>query len=504
MSRLQFLSLFALGLLPASLVAPLPAQVSRVSEIEAFVDRAFALGATPGLGVAVILEGKLVLDRGYGYTDATARRRADQRSYWYLASTSKSLTGFALALLAQEDSLDLAAPITELLPEARWHRDAKVDDLTAISFLAHTHGLNAGAVVQSAAYTGVFEESSFPELLQYSAPLDSRELRYSNLGYNVASMIIDSRRSEKWKAYLDRRVLRPAGMRETHSTLSGLDRRRVAMPHDWSPDGAFVTRPLAKRDRTLNAAGGHFATTGDMARWILVHMDGGLLNGKRVFPAELVERTHGILARHTNPEQRFAFFNREGWGYGWDIGSYEGDRMISRFGSYHSYRSHVSYLPDRRAGVVVMVNGQTGSPLTDIIAAYVYDLAAGRPDAEARGDARLKELAGRLEQAKQGARADRERRAGRQRPLPRPLKDYAGTYEHPGYGRMTWKEKDGALEMTWGVLEAVAEVYNADKNQLRVELAGSGSVVEFKFEASGPATGLKIGDIDMARSGDQR
>ena len=102
----------------------------------------------------------------------------------------------------------------------------------------------------------------------------------------------------------------------------------------------------------MNSAGGHISTVHDLARWTIVQMDSGVIDGKRVFPKGAVVLSQTLIAKHTRDQsKKFAFFDREGWGAGWDIGSYEGERMVSRFGSYAQTRSHLSFLPNRRIGV---------------------------------------------------------------------------------------------------------------------------------------------------------
>lgn len=82
------------------------------------------------------------------------------------------------------------APIPSLLPDVRWHPEVRVQELTLASFLAHTHGIESGPIVTSAASTGVFTEDHFAKLLTYRRPRSSRALAYSNVGYNIASMVI--------------------------------------------------------------------------------------------------------------------------------------------------------------------------------------------------------------------------------------------------------------------------------------------------------------------------
>lgn len=86
-------------------------------------------------------------------------------------------------------------------------------------------------------------------------------------------------------------------------------------------------------------------------------------------------------------------------------------------------------------------------------------------------------------------------RAARLAPLPRPLSDYAGTYYSPTAGTMEWRVVASGLELRMGVVQSRAEVFDADANQLRVEVTGGGDVVEFAFpETSGPASSVSMYD----------
>jgi hypothetical protein len=214
-----------------------------------------------------------------------------------------------------------------------------------------------------------------------------------------------------------------------------------------------------------------------------------------------VALSHRLLAPQTRDQaKRFAFFDREGWGAGWDIGAYQGERMVSRFGGYSTTRSHLSFLPGRRIGVVAMSTGGLGSSLTDVIAALAYDLEAGRPDARSKAEQRLSELTTRLVQSRERVAADDSTRAARQRqPLGRPLRDFAGRYAEPSFGEIVFTEREGRLAYRWGAVYGPAEIFDAAKSQLRIEVAGSGTVVTFRFEGAGPASGLELQGATFAR-----
>lgn len=501
MRRLSCLVLMLLATVTRADAQPRGADAKTIARlVDSLASRAMADGLAPALGVAITMDGRTIYSRAFGMADATAGIRANDRTLWYLASTSKSFTGFAIALLADRGVLRVDAPITSLLPGVAWNPEVHVDSLTLAHFLSHTHHINDNAVVMSAAFTGEIPEEKWPSLISLAGRERNDDLIYSNFGYNVAAMVIDRLRPEGWRAFLERNVFKPAGMRETYSRVSGIDARRIAKPHGIDAKGRYYTEPFFKTDRTMNSAGGQIATLRDLARWTIVQMDSGRIDGKRVFPASAVALSHRLIAKQTREQaKRFAYFDREGWGAGWDLGTYNGERMVSRFGSYGNTRSHLSFLPNRRIGAVVM---STGGPsvLTDIIAAYAYDLEAGRDYAVDSANARIAVLTQRLADAGPGrARQDSIRAARQAQPLKHPIASFAGTYEAPGYGRVVITERGGKLDYRWGALYGPVEIFDASKDEMRIEIVGSGNVVSFTFPPNGPASSISLQGVTFAR-----
>ncbi len=457
-------------------------------------------GLAPALGVAITMDGRTIYSKSFGMADVTRGIPADDRTLWYDASTSKSFTGFGTSLLAQRGVISFDTPITKLLPGVKWNPEVHADSLTLARFLSHTHYINDDAIVQSAAFTGEIPQKQWPDLIQLAGPQKTRDLIYSNFGYNVAAMVIDRVRPEGWQKFLETNVYVPAGMHDTYTRITGIDSKRIAKPARVTAQGKYITEPFFKVDATMNSAGGHIATLKDFARWTIVQMDSGVIDGKRVFPKEAVVLSQTLIAKQTRDQaKRFAFFDREGWGAGWDIGTYEGERMVSRFGSYGNTRSHLSFLPNRRIGEVVMSTGGI-SALTDIIAAFAYDLEAGRPDARERADSRLNMLRTQFANLKAGAvRSDSIREERQRVPLKHALADFAGTYENPAYGRMVFTVAGGKLQYKWGALYGPVEIFDATKDKMRIEIVGSGNVVRFIFPAAGPATSIDLEGVKFER-----
>lgn len=490
------------------------------TDVANFADRLVDAGLVPGMAVAVARGDWVVFEEGFGTADRRTRRRVSPATQFYIASSTKSLTALAVSLGADRGELDLDAPLTRYLPDARLADGADPDDLTLRRLLTMTHGLDGnGPIVLLTAYVGEYDRDRLPGLLRLHPPTGrAGSFSYNNLGYNLLGVVLEEVHGTSWKEVVHRDVLQPLDMASTSAYRSRLDPDRIAYPHSMAPalpaeeaaapgdeeDGgssaAFERIRLIKNDGNLHAAGGHFTTAGDLARYVAAHLGGGTLEGNRVLPEAPVRRTHEA---HVAQDRRFGPYQRFGWGWGWDLGTVDGDTILHRFGAFAGYRSHMSFMPAEDVGVVVLVNGDgPASPSSDLMASYVYDRLRGRADLEATYGGRLEEL---VEMA-EGARADladhRAERAGRMAPLSHPLEAYAGTYENEILGRMTWRVVAGGLEAHVGLLEGRAEVFDADEDQLRVELTGGGTVVDFDFEENeGPATSLDVLGYTFRRSG---
>jgi CubicO group peptidase (beta-lactamase class C family) len=469
--------------------------------VDSLARLAIAEGLAPGLGIALTSHGRIVHLGTYGYADASARIPVTARTLWYVASTTKAFTGLALAQLMSDQRISLQSDVRTLIPGLETPVGADPRRLTLAAFLSHTTGLTDMAIVQSASFTAAIPAERWPSLLR-SATVDTIPgLVYSNLGYEVAAMVIDARRPEGWRQFTTDRVFVPAGMHDTHLRISTIDPTRIARPTDARSDGTFRTARFDKRDETMAAAGGVLSTLGDLARFTIIQTDAGRIDGREVFRPSLIARTHAPLATHTRPQsKRFAHFEREAWGIGWDLGSYNGEPMVSRFGSYHSTRSHLSFLPRISAGAIAQSNGGAGTALCDLLAAYYYDLSLGLPAAHAIAAQRMDSLRRQWQVVLPRLATQDSVRASRQRPTAHPAATFAGQYTSALLGTLAISSGERGLHFRWGVLDGELEVFDAPTDRLRMEIAGSGRVISFQFDGAERVTSLELDGVTFTRT----
>jgi CubicO group peptidase (beta-lactamase class C family) len=480
------------SLLTAVLILGVVEGVEAQNEVDATIDswarplveQAFSRELSPGLSVAVVTRQGTIWTWSGGKADLESGRAVTDATSFYIASTSKALLALAVALRADSGALDLDQTLAQAFPGARFPAAYDASSATVRDLLTHTHGIHPrGPISLRVAFSGDYDNELLLNLLGEHGVLPDRSFVYSNLGYDLAGILLDRATTRGWADILRSTVLEPLAMHETSSWVSRLPEEQRAMPHELGANG-FERIRLAKADANMGPAGGQFASARDLARLVEAELTGGMVAGQRVFPEEVITETQ---RQQVAQEKSYAFFDRFGWGLGWDLAHYESDIVVQRFGSFAGYRSHVSFIPERGIGVVALTNGGSASSrLTDIVACALYDHVAGRDDVQERLTTRLDSLAADAARKRADAESDQQLQTTRQAPLPHPIDTYIGHYVSASFGTLEILRGSSptGLVSVFGVQRSPVEFLDVEQNIFRVKLLGRGSGLEFQYEDS--------------------
>ncbi len=464
------------------------AQLAR--DVDAFVTQLMTYNVTPGLAIAVVKGNEPVLIRGYGFADLERKRAVTPTTGFYIASITKTFTALTMKLMEQRGLLELSDPVSKYLPQLVMAPGLSADSITLVQLLTHTHGIgNSGPVVALTAFNGVHTNARLLELMREHKPGESgRNFRYTNVGFNLAGLIIDEVTDDSWKNVMQKEVLDPIGMKNTRAFISRYDSAQLAMPYAATGDGGFRRVHYAKGDGNMHAAGGLISTAQDLAKWLEVQMNGGVLDGKRVFPEAAIAATQ---SRIVSLPPSNSSDTQYGQGLGWQLYRFNGAEVIMHGGGFAGFVSFVAFVPASKIGVAVMVNdSKVAGAAADLVAEYVIARALNQPGYQDKYAQKAEELRSTVMKRRDAIAQDAARRAARPQTLPHPLSAYVGVYENPVIGRFVWEQRGDKLHARWGLLQATAEVFNHEKNQMRVELEpGTGEVVEFRL-TDGRATSM--------------
>ena len=461
----------------------------------------------PGIAIVVIKDDRPIFVRAYGMADKEAGIKADTDTLFYTGSSTKSYTALAAALLDQEGKIKLADPVTKYTPGIHFKNEIP-DKVTIQNLLTHTSGLRNTALINRLAFTGQIDQREIDHVLADGTTFNDaafEKYNYTNLGYNIYGLALHYHLKKKWQDVLQERIFTPAGLKHTTAYVSKARAKKfkIVAPYVISSDGPdagkMVRSGLEKTDETMQSAGGIFTSISDLGRWLNLNMNGGKLDGKQVVPAEVIRKAQTGYTKSTRNDPPFSGDGE--YGLGWQIGKYRNDKVVYHHGGYPGYRSHVSFMPEKKIAVGVLVNNDAlGGRLSDMLAAYAYDWWLQTENLEADYARQLQETLAAYQKRTQGIAAEAARRAKREWQLTKPFADYAGKYQNDLLGTIEILPKEKALAVRMGALNTVATPYT-EKDTIRVVMqpGGDGDVIGFVKDAEGKIVSMTYGGFTFTK-----
>jgi serine beta-lactamase-like protein LACTB len=314
------------------------------AQLGAAIARFMAANSTPGVSVAVVENGAEEWSAGFGSADLESAVPATAHTLYRLGSISKSITATAALLLWQQGKLDLDAPLQKYCPSF----PAKDTPISTRELLGHIAGIRHYKDGPDDLETG--NTKHFLNPIQAGIdffkndPLVAKpgtEYHYSTQGFTLVGCAIEGASGEQYVDYVRQNVLAPAGMSHTVP-----DDRFGIIPHRtrfYSKDksGAITNADFLDSSYKI-PGGGWLSSADDMAQFEVA-----ILNDRIVSRA-----TRDLMWTPLKPSDgrpdRYAL----GWATGNEVGMFD----VGHSGSQQGTSTDITIVPERRAGVVVLIN----------------------------------------------------------------------------------------------------------------------------------------------------
>src|SRR6266481_1242276 len=328
-----------------------------VVELDAFITRALKEYQVPGAAVAVLRDGKMALLKGYGVRDVTKSGAVDENTIFQLASVTKTLTATAAATVVDEGKLDWDTPIFNYLTEFVGYDPYMTRYLTERDLLAQRTGWPAytGDQLDSFGY----DRAEILRRLRFFKPRYSlREVaQYSNPGFFVAGEVAARCAKQSWNDLLEQRLFKPLEMSRSGTVIKALKDSNATAAHAFVGGKIAVVEPT-ELDVTGAASSGT-STAADISKLMLMFLNKGTFNGRRILKPETIEE---IFKRSMVSAIDFTdlppISDKTGFYYGLGVGSYDytGHQMIEKGGALAGVRTILVLVPDKNAGILVLAN----------------------------------------------------------------------------------------------------------------------------------------------------
>src|SRR2546425_1181949 len=434
--------LSALSFVSASLAAQLP------RDLDAYVTRVMHDFEVPGVAIAIVQDGRVLLAKGYGVRKLGEPAPVDERTLFGIASNTKAFTATALGILVEEGKLRWDAPVIDYLPGFAMYDPFVTRELTVRDLLVHRSGLGLGAGDLLWWPPSTYDRKEIARRLRFIPPETSfrSAYAYATVLDLVAGELIEAVSGQTWESFVSSRILAKVGMTGSNVRHSAaIAGGNVAATHARI-DG--TVRPIAPFDSdNTNPAGGINSSAEDMAKWLRVQLSGGMLaNGSRLFsPAtarELTSIVTPIPISDPPPELPPLETSFNGYALGFGIRDYRGHKLVAHTGGLPGYVSRVAMIPDVNVGVVVLTNQESGEAF-DSIAFHILDQYLGAPTFDWIDGFQTRQARNASTTAAADRSASTSRAASSTPSLP--LTKYAGTYRDAWYGDIEIGEQSGTL-----------------------------------------------------------
>ncbi|MCA9767880.1 MAG: serine hydrolase [Gemmatimonadetes bacterium] len=440
------------ALILAALAAPVAAQAPELpADFDAYVAGVMADHEVPGLAIAVVQDGRVILAKGYGVRALGANDRVDEHTLFGIASNTKAFTATALALLVEEGKLGWEDPVIEHLPWFRLSDAWVTSQLTIRDLLVHRSGLGLGAGDLLWWPSSTYTRREVAERLRFLPLVTSfrSAYAYDNVLYTVAGEVIEAVSGMSWEAVVQQRILDPVGMTDSRIRHPGImGTPNISGTHARVEGTVRAITPFTS-DNT-NPAGGITASATDMAKWLQVQLDSGRVAGAtRLFRPTTTRELWRIVTPQPEvvapPLLAPLATPIRGYALGFEVRLYRGQQVVTHTGGLPGFISRVAMLPGKRLGIAVMTNME--SPAMEPITWRIVDHVLGANHDWRSAYATLAKVqADQIAAARRGASAARDSTAG----PALPLASYAGAYRDAWYGGIDIAAEPSGLVIRFG------------------------------------------------------
>ncbi|HJW45582.1 MAG TPA: serine hydrolase domain-containing protein, partial [Lysobacter sp.] len=343
---------------PPADAMPGPTDRLTATDLEAWLDgfMPYALEQTDVAGsvVVVVKDGKVLLQKGYGFSDLAKRTPVDpERTLFRPGSVSKLFTWTAVMQLVEQGKLNLDEDVNKYI-------DFKIPPyqgkpVTLRNIMTHTAGMEE--VIRGLIANDEKEIAPLDATLKHWIPkrvyTPGSTPAYSNYATALAGYIIERVSGQPFDQYIAQHIFAPLGMQ--HSTFSQpIQKNLLAMTskgYKTASDGEEQPYEYIN----LAPAGSLASTGSDMGKFMIAHLNNGAFGDQRILREETAREMHGTGQASVGPLNKMM------------LGFYEttasGHRAIAHGGDTQWFHSDLQLFPDDNIGIYVSTNssGKDGS-----------------------------------------------------------------------------------------------------------------------------------------------
>lgn len=372
---LSFLTPLTQGYEPARFTDDQRAE--RVRALLPKVERIYSVFATsnniPGLAWGVVLDGKLIISGELGVAQIAEKVPATRQTSFRIASMSKSFTAMAILQLRDQGKLRLDDPIEKYLPEIKRVEPLTKDSskITVRDLLTHSAGFPEDNPWGD--WQLEDKDSDLVNLVRGGLSLSNPPglaYEYSNLGFALLGRIVGKVSGTTCQEYINRQILAPLGMKNTHWEFTSVPPGQLAHGYRWEEEQWKEEKLL--HDGVFGPMGGLISTVEDFAKYMALHLgawpprdetDRGPLKRSSLREMHQPGRISSLIADARKADGTpCPMVSGYAFGLGWTRDC-DGRVALAHSGGLPGFGSNWRIMPEYGIGIVALAN-RTYSPVS--------------------------------------------------------------------------------------------------------------------------------------------
>ncbi|MDE2776199.1 MAG: serine hydrolase [Chloroflexota bacterium] len=345
--------------MPHALLKEHPDLATAIDLYDAWIRFTMRQKHQPGLALGIVYEGELLWGQGYGCADIATNAPVTLDTRFRIASISKTFTAIAILQMRDAGALILDDPVAEYLD---WF-DLQYQGAPAITIrnlLTHTSGLPRDS------HNPMWTECDAPEWDEFVAALKSRpptrppydKFAYSNVGYSLLGGVIEQVSGQSWADYLQRNIVDPLEMSETHPVPQSDDPQLATGYSQLNDDYQREPMPFFLM-KGFEASANFASSINDLVKYAAFHLS---------------DEENAVLSPHSLRDMHRIHWLEPKWDSGYGLGSMQyklEDWSISGHGGgYPGYLTGFTLCREQSTALIVLTNALGSAPTEYINQGY--------------------------------------------------------------------------------------------------------------------------------------
>ncbi len=469
MSRIRFVISALVPFALLGLIGATQAQSLNTLEIDRLVSDAMKRHGVPGVGLAIVMDGKVVYTKGYGVRNTKTNAAVNADTLFSIGSVSKSFTSLGAMQLVDAGKLSLSTKVNAVLPNLKFSDPGKGANVTLQNLLSHTSGLPRADDLWYFDKTIKTREDMLGTVAKigFNEPIGTT-WQYCNQNFVIAGAMLEKTTGGTWEDYTRKNIFAPLGMKR--SVFENQDAVKDGNYASGFQVGLSGAEPMPAFDRMVIAgpAGSIISSASDMAQYAAFQLSNGTWNNQKIVSQTALETMHSRQVEISGFPSSTPGLAFPSYGLAWLNEEYRGVSIVEHGGNIDGFSAEVQLVPSRGLGIVILTNLNGANVFTNEVRLGITERALGMtPLSEFKPNA----LTAQLEAAKTF------------KPDLEVLKSLEGKYALVTGDSAIISFKEGQLSIMQG--GQTFPMIAASKTEFIVNVLGSLISLEFKTDPSG-------------------